>query len=542
MNRFEKIKNDKYFEYIINELKKKYEDLIFLDIELTDELFNVFYKTGSRLEYENIYFRKRSLLTASSILYFIYGKKEYYDAMINVILSICGEKTWALPAHVPYDSEEPECVIDLFNAETAQSLAEICSICDMPSDLHERIHCEIKRRITIPFLKDIQHWEKLDNNWSAVCGGCVGMALIYEFPDEFKAAEKRILGAMDSYLGGFGNDGICPEGLGYWKYGFRYFTAFAELYKERYGADFFSGDKIKNIAKCQQYMIFGNDVSVSFSDCARDESYDIPIAAFYRRIYGDVYLPDIALTGCLDNCGRYLGATRAFLWSDDNICCGYEKGIGEKYFEDAKWYINKREKFMFAAKAGNNGESHNHNDIGSFIVMSKDGQILADYGAGEYTREYFSDERYDYICNSSLGHSVPVIDGIPQSAGKKFHGDVLAHSGNMFIIEFSKAYDSEHIRKIERKFEISDICVKISDLYEFNDDKAHDITERFVSVKEPRIADGKVMIGSVVLISDNMPELSSRKLKDHDGNEDTIHFIDYKNIKDSFDLCIKKTP
>ena len=44
MNRFEKIENDKYFEYIINELKKKYEDLIFLDIELTDELLMYFIK------------------------------------------------------------------------------------------------------------------------------------------------------------------------------------------------------------------------------------------------------------------------------------------------------------------------------------------------------------------------------------------------------------------------------------------------------------------------------------------------------------------
>ena len=64
-----------------------------------------------------------------------------------------------------------------------------------------------------------------------------------------------------------------------------------------------------------------------------------------------------------------------------------------------------------AAKGGNNGESHNHNDVGSFLYLAGDEMLLTDLGAGEYTRDYFGEKRYDILCNHSFGHSVPVIDG-----------------------------------------------------------------------------------------------------------------------------------
>ena len=93
MNRFKNASNNKYFKYIINELKAKYDELILSDTDITDELFDIFYRTGSRLEYENVYFRKRTLLTASAVLYFIYGEKNYYDTMISVMRSVSAART-----------------------------------------------------------------------------------------------------------------------------------------------------------------------------------------------------------------------------------------------------------------------------------------------------------------------------------------------------------------------------------------------------------------------------------------------------------------
>lgn len=55
-----------------------------------------------------------------------------------------------------------------------------------------------------------------------------------------------------------------------------------------------------------------------------------------------------------------------------------------------------------AAKGGNNGEPHNHNDVGSFFYLVGDEMLLTDLGAGEYTKEYFHEGRYRILCNNSL--------------------------------------------------------------------------------------------------------------------------------------------
>ena len=62
----------------------------------------------------------------------------------------------------------------------------------------------------------------------------------------------------------------------------------------------------------------------------------------------------------------------------------------------------------FAIKGGNNGEPHNHNDVGSFLYFIGEEEIISDLGAGEYTKAYFGPERYSVLCCSSRGHSVPI--------------------------------------------------------------------------------------------------------------------------------------
>jgi hypothetical protein len=43
-----------------------------------------------------------------------------------------------------------------------------------------------------------------------------------------------------------------------------------------------------------------------------------------------------------------------------------------------------------AIKGGNNGESHNHNDVGSFIIYTDGEPLFIDPGVGEYTAKTFS--------------------------------------------------------------------------------------------------------------------------------------------------------
>jgi hypothetical protein len=73
-----------------------------------------------------------------------------------------------------------------------------------------------------------------------------------------------------------------------------------------------------------------------------------------------------------------------------------------------------------AAKGGHNDESHNHNDIGNFIVYTDGRPVLIDVGAGEYTAKTFSPDRYTIWNMQSAYHNVPTINGVMQENGRQW--------------------------------------------------------------------------------------------------------------------------
>lgn len=128
-------------------------------------------------------------------------------------------------------------------------------------------------------------------------------------PEKFNLVEKRINGALKSYLSGFGDDGISTEGLGYWNYGFWYFTGFADLYKERCGVDLMNNSKVKNIAMCQQNMFLTDNSVISYGDCVRHEQYHSGLAHYLRNRYGsDIRIINDKISSGVDHCYRFLPA------------------------------------------------------------------------------------------------------------------------------------------------------------------------------------------------------------------------------------------
>ena len=112
--------------------------------ELREEDFFLFKKTGNRLIYEGEYFGRRKYLTVFGILSEFEGKEEDLKMLSQVLDAICTEKFWALPAHVDFDALD-EKTIDLFAAETAQSLLEIVDILGdkLPLQIVERVVGEV---------------------------------------------------------------------------------------------------------------------------------------------------------------------------------------------------------------------------------------------------------------------------------------------------------------------------------------------------------------------------------------------------------------
>jgi len=150
---------------------------------------------------------------------------------------------------------------------------------------------------------------------------------------------------------------------------------------------------------------------------------------------------------------------------------------------------------VIAGKAGHNGEYHNHNDVGSFVVHSRGEDLLVDPGRPTYSRDFFSDKRYDlFVQASSLGHSVPVIDGKAQSHGKQFRGRVVRfepdRAGRTVELELAGAYPARTLRSFRRA-----LTLKGADLFELGDTfqfsgKGKGVCEAFVSW-HPTTVEGK---------------------------------------------------
>ena len=75
---------------------------------------------------------------------------------------------------------------------------------------------------------------------------------------------------------------------------------------------------------------------------------------------------------------------------------------------------------FLAAKAGNNGEMHNHNDCGNFMVYYNGNPVIIDTGVGRYTKQTFSSDRYKLWFMQSGYHNLPSFGGVDQKDGERY--------------------------------------------------------------------------------------------------------------------------
>ena len=170
---------------------------------------------------------------------------------------------------------------------------------------------------------------------------------------------------------------------------------------------------------------------------------------------------------------------------------------GTYILSDAKWYISTSQNFVsVAAKAGHNGESHNHNDVGSFQLFKNGEQLLLDIGAGDYSRSYFSKNRYtDHYCCCSRGHSVPIVNGKYQSNGASFSAKDTEITIDGITSDISGAYDEPSLTSLVRelRFDRDNGVLTLTDCYDFLA-PPKSVTERFIIGNAPIIEDGEVTV------------------------------------------------
>lgn len=485
-------KKEEIKQYLLqyeSELSKEAEALSLSDFPaLTEDLFSLFERTGNRLQYENAYFGRRKYLVVFT-LNALFAKERGISMDLSglewVLEQICEETCWALPAHVNRKEDVNwKITLDLFACETAQSLLEIAFLLrnDLRPELLQRIWKESSRRVLQPFLAQKNGelwWEKSQSNWNAVCCGSVGAAACYAsalFPDVENASQNceqilaRVTQDLSCFLAGFSEDGACMEGLGYWEYGMSYFSMFAELLKEKTNGktDLLDGEKQRKIMEFQQKCYFPGGNTLSFSDGNSKGRYRMGLTCHFAMLDPNVEIPSLkqAMHFGEDPCYRWNAAYRDWIWTKQYLDVLKSRPDGSKnaaqkeqtssgtfvYLPDAEWAIAAgKHQTAFAIKGGNNGEPHNHNDVGSFLYFIGKEEIISDLGAGEYTKAYFGPERYSILCCSSRGHSVPLLDGKEQCEGETYRADAVSCTdAGEISISFAGAYEKESRKKLMR--------------------------------------------------------------------------------------------
>lgn len=469
----DKIKNyAEHYENEVRDISNQLRDEMMP--ELSRELFDEYEITGNRLRYEEGYFKRREFLSTFGLASVIWHKKEDIEKLEYVIKGICSEECWALSAHVKrLENPNWRMTIDLTASETGHTLAHLYTLLkdELSEETKECIRKEVFLRILTPFMSakaPAYLWEDATNNWNAVCCGNIGSTAIYLLEDgpEKDAFLERIRYAIETYyLAGFGDDGVCEEGLGYWVYGFMNMVVFAmdqRLYNPAY--DMMALKKVEKIAHFQEMCYFSHGRTISFSDGSSNGEYPMGLTCCLANLYKDIRFPDpiYARGFSKDRCWNWNELYTGWYWTK-NYLEDVEKKIveepkplleeGTDFLKDAQWCILRgKDNTALVAKGGNNDEPHNHNDVGSFLYFADGEALLEDLGSGEYTKKYFSDERYEIFCTRGKGHNMPIIGGVDQKAGSKYRADAFERKDeNTILISFAKAYDVSGVDTVLRE-------------------------------------------------------------------------------------------
>lgn len=549
--------------------------------ELPFRAFRQFDTTGIRISYENLYFHRRRCLGIFALMAWLYDEQEYLSLTEDYLWAVCNEFTWALPAHLDGNSLNEKVnplQLDLFAAETAQTLAEILFLLQNRLNPAIVLRCssEVERRIFTVFLTRVRPywWESCHINWAAVCAGSVGMAGIYLMQendtDRLALLLSQLIPVTEHFLSGFEQDGACLEGLSYWTYGMSYFTAFADLLSKRTGGslDLLAQDKVRAIASFQGKCYFAGGHTVSFSDASCTDTFRIGITGYLARYFDyNIPVPPAASAAAFgtDPCARWCQMFRDFIWAEEAVLSPPDSvmSVSGCILPDAKWLIFRDSDGCGGAiKGGHNDEPHNHNDVGSFFFLLHGSEVLADLGAGEYTKDSFSERRYTIFTNNSFSHSVPVINGCGQKNGREFAArryffsdgsQVLSDSPLCSFADAAEAVLSEDTRSV---CAVMDIAPAYGDKSLTSlirslsfDGKAHQLTlsdsftftqapvsleERFITRQKPELREGSATLysgsGEVCILSYDAALLGASVSTDihhrhEDGAEEIIYLL-----------------
>ena len=403
-----------------------------------------FVRSGDRLRHSNISFRKREVLTQLVLAESIENKGRFTEAILNGIWSICEESYWGVPAHIGGtglpDVENP--VVDLFTAETAGVMAIADYLVGDKLDainklVRKRMYHETDRRLFTPMMKNGSKYgwmsrTKPVNNWNPwIMSNWIFSALLLERNEvRRKLMVHSAMKGLDAYFNSLGDEGGCDEGPSYWfAAGASAYDCLELLYSASNGAiNIFDHALIKNMAGYITKTHIDGKYFVNFADADPTLTPSGTLLYRFGKAVQDSTMMQFGLWAQNKYPSQGAGGNGMRMRMMGSLLALKEMQAPVDYKDPATAWIKDVQiltartpsGLFMGTHGGHNAESHNHNDVGDFIIYLQGEPMIIDAGRGNYTARTFSSKRYELWFTRSEYHNLPIINGIGQKEGRAF--------------------------------------------------------------------------------------------------------------------------
>ncbi|MDR1668294.1 MAG: heparinase II/III-family protein [Bacteroidales bacterium] len=435
----------------------------------------LYVRDGNRSRYEAVSFKKRNVLATMIVAEAAENKGRFIDPIVNGVWSICEESWWGVSAHLPREKEYAGLMdvsrpfVDLFAAETGKVLAWADYFLGERFDavspqIRKRIYSEITYRLLDPFMTRDHWWTgkngSIPNNWNPwICSNLLNTVLLMEKDEQKRTATvNEILTVLDNFLNPYPQDGGCDEGPGYWN------VACASLYDNIVLLNLASNDAFRYVYENEKFRNMGRyiyrvqideDYFLNFADASPRAGVNADMVYRFGKDIGDGDMMDFGAYSLKPGAAASAGirSLRALFTQDEirnarqRLPLPQDVWLPDLQVMAARDRQGSSDGFFMAAKGGHNNESHNHNDVGSYVVFYDGQPLLIDIGSGKYTARTFGSKRYDIWFNRSDFHNLPTINGRTQQQGRNFKAEDVKYraekSAAVFSQDMAKAYPEE---------------------------------------------------------------------------------------------------
>ena len=437
-------------------------------------------RDGDRAQYDGMNTRRRTRLANLVVGELLETKGRFLDEIANGIWAISEQTFWGSTAHLGAqkrgsglpDVTEP--VVELFSAETAALLAWTDYLLGARLDsvsplLRARIRVEVDRRVLTPALERDDFWwmgfgERKDvNNWNPwIASNWLASALILERDPQRRArAVHRIMRSLDVFINGYPDDGSCDEGPSYWdRAGASLFDNLELLRGATNGTvDVYAHPLVRDMGRYIYRAYIAEPYFVNMGDAPGKVRPDPELVYAYGTRIADPVMTGFGAFLARRR-GEYrpgantLGRMLPALLSTEEVAKATPREplladvwLPDLQFMAARSAANTSSGLYLSAFGGHNAQSHNHNDVGNFVVYADGKPVLVDVGVETYTAKTFSARRYEIWTMQSAYHNLPTINGVMQKDGARFRArDVRYVPGSShaaIAMDLAAAYPAE---------------------------------------------------------------------------------------------------